>query len=177
MNTYTHGTYPNIMQLWIASLGARVLCGRSRHTRSYSKNSCETGIYISRSLPAIHKNYLFLTMSVTRHMGPEIFLLLKGCGIFSLVGFGVFRGVEWGEGVQEGNWKAFLIQFFLSLCSSSLSYPMPVAAPKMAKEEDTDMFLSSPFLHISFCWKKCSLCYLFQKILSYFSRLRVWVFT
>lgn len=121
-----------------------MLCGRRRSTRSCEKDSCETGVYVSRSPPAIHKNSLFLTMSVARHIGPEIFLLLR------LVGFLVSFGLGF---MQEANCKAFFIQCILTsiVCSASLSYPMPVAAPKMAKEVDADMLLSFPFPHTSFC--------------------------
>lgn len=125
-------------------LGAGILRGRSRHTRSYSKDSCETGGYVSRSPPAIHKNSLFLKMSVARHIGPDIFLLLTVVGFLGWVGLGF---------VQEGNCKAFLIQCFLTsiVCSASLFYSMPVAASKVAKEVDADMLLSFPFPHTSFC--------------------------
>lgn len=68
-------------------LGAGILRGRSRHTRSYSKDSCGTGGFVSRSPPAIHKNSLFLKMSVARHIGPDIFLLLTVVGFWGWVGF------------------------------------------------------------------------------------------
>lgn len=59
------------------TLGARIPRGRCRHTRSYSKDSCETGVCASRSPPAIHWNFLFWIMSVVRLMGPEVFLLFR----------------------------------------------------------------------------------------------------